>query len=58
MVFMEECPNCGSEEMMWASEDSDGTTWYYCLNDECVDLHPPVDNVQVIDDARAEGEEE
>lgn len=62
MVFMEECPNCGSEEMMWASEDADGTIWYYCLNDGCVDLHPLGDDqgdiALVIDDVRTEGEEE
>lgn len=59
---MEECPNCGSEEMMWASEDSDGTIWFYCLNDGCVDLHPPVDVQGELaldnNDAREEGEEE
>ncbi len=41
MAYMEECPNCGSREMMWASEDSDGIVWFYCLNDGCLDLHPP-----------------
>ncbi len=30
--------------MMWASEDSDGIIWFYCLNDGCVDLYPPGDD--------------
>ncbi len=62
MVSMEECPNCGSTEMMWASEDSDGTIWFYCLNDGCVDLHPHGSDQDkaVLDStaAGAEGEEE
>jgi hypothetical protein len=37
---MEECPNCGSKEMMWNSEDSDGILWWYCLNEQCIELHP------------------
>ncbi len=59
---MEECPNCGSDEMMWAAWDLDGRIWFYCLNYGCVDLHPPVDDqgglALVIDDAGTAGEEE
>lgn len=58
---MEECPNCGHVDMMWGSEDSDGLIWYYCLNDGCVDLHPPVDEQEgdlLVDAEDEAGEEE
>ncbi len=42
---MKECPNCGSSDMMWNSEDSDGVLWWYCLNSQCIELHPPDDHV-------------
>lgn len=36
---METCPNCGESEMMWNSQDSDGEVWWYCLNEQCIELH-------------------
>ncbi len=40
VITMETCPNCGSKEMIWNSEDSDGSLWWYCLNEQCIELHP------------------
>ncbi len=37
---MKECPNCGEEAYIWNSEDSTGKLWWYCLNSQCIELHP------------------